>query len=362
MNNGPLKILVVDDSALYRQSIENVLRELPDVSVVGRAKNGLEALDQIERLDPDLLTLDVQMPEMDGIELLRELKRRRLRPKAIMVSSLTATGAQVTTEALMEGAFDFLLKPSGSEGDSNRQQLKDSLDHKIAAFRQSRHCDRPAVGSPPQSEQERESDDVLATVPSPGAVCELVVIGTSTGGPAALKTVCPKFPESVTVPIIVVQHMPSTFTRSLAARLDLICPLEVSEARDGDEAKGGQIILAPGGRQTYLQRRDGAFRIRVTDDPPENGIRPSIDYFLRKSNRAVGSGALAVIMTGMGRDGLEGCRLLKDSGGFVFAQSQRDCVVYGMPKAVIEHGLADRVLPLGKIAPAVVRHIKRSNR
>jgi two-component system chemotaxis response regulator CheB len=334
LSDAPTKILVVDDSALYRQSIHNVLREVEGASIVGIAKNGVEAIEKIEQLDPDLLTLDVQMPDMDGIQVLREIKRRRLRPKAIMVSSLTAEGAKVTTDALMEGAFDFILKPSSNDSVANRQTLRDALEAKIAAFREA-SGQRKANGRRPAANQTVAADDVVETAPAPNAVCQAVIIGTSTGGPEALKIVLPKLPAELAVPVLVVQHMPPQYTRSLASRLNELCELEVVEADDKTTAVAGKIIIAPGGKQMKLARAGSSLLVRVNDDPLENGVRPSVDYLVRSASDVLDGNVLAVIMTGMGRDGLAGCRQLKQAGGYVFAQCQNDCVVYGMPKAVI---------------------------
>jgi two-component system chemotaxis response regulator CheB len=206
------------------------------------------------------------------------------------------------------------------------------------------------------------ADANVETVPDAPSECRLVILGASTGGPAALKTVLPKLPAELSVPVLVVQHMPPNFTRSLAERLNATCELEVVEATDQMPATGGKIIIAAGGKQLKLSARDDQLIVRITEDPPENGVRPSVDHLLRSAVELVRGDALAVIMTGMGRDGLEGCRLLKQAGGFVFAQSRSDSVVYGMPKAIVEARLADRTLPLGKIAPAIVRHVKRSRR
>jgi two-component system chemotaxis response regulator CheB len=354
------RVLIVDDSALYRQSIQNVLRDIADVTVVGVANNGVEALEKIEQLDPDLLTLDVQMPDMDGIEVLREIRRRGLRPGAIMVSSLTAEGAQVTTDALLEGAFDFVLKPSSQDCTANRQQLRDALAEKISAYRGSsgarRRIRRPVARRPVAA------GDVAEAAPAPEAACRAVILVASTGGPEALKVVLPRIPAEFPVPMLVVQHMPAQYTSSLAARLNTMCELNVVEGSDAMEAMAGNIVIAPGGRQMKVEHAGSNLLIRVTDDPPENGVRPAADYLIRSACSALSGSALAVIMTGMGRDGLEGCRQLKRAGGYVFAQHQDDCVVYGMPKAVIEADLADRTLPLGKIAPAMVRHLNRSRR
>ncbi|MEM1068148.1 MAG: chemotaxis-specific protein-glutamate methyltransferase CheB [Planctomycetota bacterium] len=359
MNDRPIRILVVDDSALYRQSIRNVLRDIEGVDVIGSAANGLDALEKIGDLKPDLLTLDVEMPGMNGIELLRELKVRKVRPKAIMVSSFTSVGAQVTTEALMEGAFDFILKPIGDQASANRETLYNTLHEKIVAFRSSL-TSKVSVSCRSTASTSETTETPSTVIASPRGACRLVILGTSTGGPAALKHVLPKLPSSLPVPVIVVQHMPAKYTLSLATRLDATSELNVIEGYDGLAASPGQIILASGGRQTKVIADGKNLRIAVTDDPPENGIRPSVDYTIRSAIAAVDGNALAVILTGMGRDGLEGCRVLKAAGGSVFAQSQIDSVVYGMPKAVIDAGLADRTLTLGKVAPAIVRHVKRS--
>lgn len=366
MNARPTRILIVDDSALYRQSIRNVLRDIENVDVVGIAADGFEALEKISQLQPDLLTLDVQMPGMDGIELLREIKQRRLSPKAIMVSSFTSEGAKVTTDALMEGAFDFILKPIGDQAHANREMLYRALEEKILVFRSS--LDHARFENHGCSDR-RPVDTLSTTNPSNGRsesipiatdACRLVILGTSTGGPAALKHVLPKLPEQFPAAVVVVQHMPEKYTLSLANRLDSICPLEVVEGEHGMNVQAGRIVLAAGGKQTKVVAKGDQLTLDVRDAPAENGVRPSVDYTLRSAVESVHGNSLAVILTGMGRDGLAGCTLLKDAGGHVFAQSQSDSIVFGMPKAIIEAGLADRILTLGKIAPAIVRHVKRS--
>lgn len=355
MSETPTKILIVDDSALYRQSIKNVLRDSVNVSIVGTAKNGIEALEKIESLDPDLLTLDVQMPDMDGIRLLNELNRRGLRPKAIMVSGFTAEGAQVTTDALMEGAFDFILKPSGKNAQANRQLLKESLEEKIKAFRESVSGRKPRVHD---STAKRSATEEPA--PIPGTACRAVMIGTSTGGPRALKDLLPQLPANMPAPLLIVQHMPPRYTSSLAKRLNDICPFEVAEGCDQMEAAAGKAIVAPGGKQMKLEYVGSRLSVRVNDDPPENGVRPSADYLIRSAADVLHGNALAVIMTGMGRDGLDGCQHLKKAGGYVFAQSQEDCTVYGMPKAVTDADLVDRILTLKKLETAIPRHLRRN--
>ena len=360
MSSRPVRMLVVDDSALYRQSIQNALRDADQVEVVGIAKDGVDALAKIESLQPDLMTLDVEMPAMNGIEVLRELKRKRLPTKAVMLSSFTSEGAQVTTDALMEGAFDFILKPSSKDADANRRQLVESLNEKIEAFRAS--LDGGCRVKEIRSRGSALQGDVSDTVVAPTAACQAVVLGASTGGPVALKSVLPRLPATLPVPVLVAQHMPAKYTDSLAKRLDAISPLNIIEAVDLMPAVAGKVIIAAGGRQMKLAWHQGELIVRLTDDPPEHGVRPAVDYLVRSAAKTLDGQALAVIMTGMGRDGLEGCRVLKMSGGYVFAQCQQDAVVYGMPKAVIDGGFADRILPLGKVAPAITRHVKRSRK
>ncbi len=362
MAEQPTRILVVDDSALYRQTLQNTLRELAEVEVVGIGRNGKDALVKIEQLDPDLLTLDVEMPDLNGIEVLREIKQRNLRCKAIMVSSFTSAGAQITTDALLEGAFDFILKPTGGDPNTNRQRLRDELTEKIEAFRQTEQRAQRQSRQNLSAASNDCSEAEPNAAPNPQTLCEAVLIGISTGGPAALKTVLPKFPAEFPVPVLVVQHMAAHFTTSLARRLDEMCELRIVEATDGMEIEAGTVVIAPGGKQLKILKQGHRMFAKTTDDPPENNCRPAVDYLFRSATKAWQGNALGVIMTGMGRDGVKGCEDLKANGGYVFAQSEDGCVVYGMPKAVIEAKLADRVLPLGKMAPAIIRHVKRSRR
>lgn len=359
MSERPIRLLIVDDSALYRQTLQNRLRDLEEVSVVGIAKNGNDALEKIVNLEPDLLTLDVEMPDMSGIEVLRQINARQLHTKAIMVSSFTCAGAQITTDALLEGAFDFILKPSGSDPEENRRLLFEELTQKIHAFRQNQH--RPRAGER-RNPKAVSSLDAADRAPEPESHCRAVLIGISTGGPAALRTVLPRLPREFPVPILIVQHMAPQFTTSLAKRLNEMSEIRVVEASNGMEIEPGTVHIAPGGHQMKIQCQGDRALIQLTEDPPENNCRPAADYLFRSAATELGGNVLGVIMTGMGRDGVKGCQAVKDRGGFVFAQAEEGCVVYGMPKAVIEEGLADRALNLGKIAPAIVRHVKRSRR
>lgn len=362
MADEVIRILVVDDSALYRQLVRNVLRDIPGVDVVGVADSGQGALEQIESLRPDLLTLDVNMPGLNGIDVLRSLKRSRSPARAIMLSGLTAEGAQVTTDALLEGAFDFILKPSGPNAGENRATLSAALSDKIAAFRESRSEGRGTV-APARTPLKRTSaaafGDGPAAVAKPATTCEVVVIGTSTGGPVALRDVLPLWPGDFPVPVLIVQHMPARYTHSLAQRLNEASQMEVVEACDGMGLEPGFAYIAPGSRQMKVELRGGRRTLRLTDDPPENSCRPSVDYLFRSAAAVFADRAIAIVLTGMGRDGVEGCRSLKQQGAHVIAQHSDGCTVFGMPKAVAEEELADEVLPLERIAGAVLRRVTR---
>jgi two-component system chemotaxis response regulator CheB len=348
-NSNVMQILIVDDSALFRTMLQNVIRDLPDCHVCGTASTGEQALEVVAKLDPDIITLDVEMPGMSGIDVLRELRRRRARCRIIMVSRLTAAGAQITTDALLEGAFDFVLKPSGSVIQQNRQLLSDALAAQFAAIRQ-QLTDRAATpvtnsrATPPVS---RVTLPTVANQPP-----ALIVIGCSTGGPDALATLIPDLPHNLAVPVIIVQHMPSGFTHSLANRLNEASDVHVSEASDGDVLLPGKVFLAKGGLQLKLvSEANSKVVIRLTEDPPENFCRPAVDYTLRSAAALFGPRTVAVILTGMGSDGAAGCRIVHESGGYVVAQHPEGCTVYGMPRAALRTGTVHEELKLPEIAP-----------
>jgi two-component system, chemotaxis family, protein-glutamate methylesterase/glutaminase len=372
MNMTPLRVLIVDDSALYRQLVRNVLRDIPDIDVVGSAKNGAEALELVQQLQPDLMTLDIQMPDVDGLEVLRMLRKTQSPTKAVMLSSLTANGAQITTDALLEGAFDFIHKPGGPDGALNRQRLQEELLEKVTAFRAS----PIASGSRSRGAAPRHVLDSLPRLPTnrsvlrpelpdsssrtPGRIRDAVlVIGTSTGGPVALGHLLPELCHDFPIPILIVQHMPPGYTNSLAQRLNQRSQLQVMEAADGLTVASGHAYIAPGGYHLKLQREGNQVVLRVTDDPPEHGCRPSIDYLLRSAVEIYGSRVIALILTGMGRAGTEGCREVKRRGGFIAAQHAEDCAVYGMPKSVAEARLADVIMPLHRIPAMLNRRMQR---
>lgn len=363
MNEKRLRVLVVDDTVVYRRIVSEILASLPGVEVVSVAANGRIALQKVEQLRPDLLTLDLEMPEMDGLEVLRQLKAINEPAGAIMLSAFTTKGADATVAALKLGAFDFVLKPSGTDADANLEDLRRELGHKIEAFARAR-SNRDTAGESAASrvvpaKKPTSTSDVIRRMSvvaqaAPGKP-EVVAVGISTGGPQALSRMLPQLPGDLAAPVLIVQHMPPKFTASLAHDLNSRCQLAVSEAAEGDAVVAGRILIAPGGRQMKLDREEGRMLVRVTDDPPENHCRPAVDYLFRSVAQVCGPNAVGVIMTGMGSDGALGCRLMKRRGAAIVTQDEATCVVYGMPKQPTEEGLADTVAPLENIATEITR-------
>ena len=346
----PFRIVVVDDSALFRTLLRNVLTEIPQCEVVASVGDGALALEKIVDLQPDLVTLDVEMPDMNGIDVLRELKRLKVKTKVVMISRFTTAGAQVTTDALIEGAFDFIVKPSGKSPAENKSALQTALTEKISALREA----MPDVA-------EESVPRASPSNPAARANYQAVIIGCSTGGPDALARLIPDFPADFPVPVFVVQHMPEGFTSSLAFRLNEASALEVLEASDGMRVRAGQVVIARGGRHLQLLRRTAdRVSLQLTEDPHEHRCRPAVDYTLRAAMGVFQGQLLVVILTGMGRDGTEGCKLVRSRGGYVLAQHAEGCTVYGMPKSVVTAGQADEVVKLSHMASAVDRIVRRS--
>jgi two-component system, chemotaxis family, protein-glutamate methylesterase/glutaminase len=358
-----MRVLVADDSSLFRRVMTDVLGALPDVEVVGQAPNGKLALQKIRDLRPDLVTLDLEMPELDGLGVLEALRDDPQRPAVIVISAGTHQGGRLTMQALQKGAFDFVTKPATTGAEQSRAALTAELAPRLKALSLRLgvrniirgNADRRPVA--PQASAPAASAPPLTSVGqrmarlAGGATPDLVVIGVSTGGPNALAALLPALPGQLGVPVLIVQHMPPVFTHSLAESLDSKCALTVREAADGNLVAPNTVLIAPGGRQMRLAcAPDGRWVVQITDDPPENNCRPAVDYLFRSVARHAPGRALAVILTGMGSDGTEGVRLLKQGGCSVLAQDEASCVVYGMPKAVVDAGLADAVLPLTSLA------------
>ena len=373
-----LKVLVADDSVLFRRAITDVLNSIPDIEVVGNASNGRLALQKIRELKPDVVTLDVEMPEMDGIAVLDALKQAGETVSVIMVSAVTKRGGQLTLKALEKGAFDFITKPESAHADMSRDALRSELSIRLQALSRKleiRTILRGKPAAPPaQTPQSTQSpapqsrpaaqglDDISARMSriSGSGKPEMILIGVSTGGPNALAAMMPSIPSTIGVPVLIVQHMPPVFTQTLAESLDVKCAIRVSEAVHGQKAEPNRAYIAPGGRHMRIQQgTDGSRLIQLTDDPPENNCRPSVDYLFRSAANSFPGRAMAVILTGMGNDGTLGLRLLKRHGCYVIAQDEASCVVYGMPKAAVEAGVVDSVLPLETIAGEISAAIRR---
>lgn len=343
-----LTVLIVDDSALYRQVLRHVFKAIPDVEVVGVAKDGVEAVEMIKQLQPDIVTLDVQMPNLDGLGVLREIKRFGLETQVLMVSSLTAEGAPETVDALLFGALDCVLKPTGVSSHEARDLLTKQLGSRVQALLDTRQSRLGAVKtitwrSPTLSRGRRlELGDCIA-------------IGSSTGGPDALRRVLPHIPAGLSSPIFIVQHMPKKFAASLAKRLNELTAFPVRLAETGMLVEHGHCYFAPGGSHLTVIRRGHKTVCHLVDDAPRHGCRPSVDVLLESLVECYGERIVATILTGMGADGCEGCRAVKAAGGAVVAQDQESCAVYGMPKAVVTAGLADVVLPLDAIGEVLSR-------
>jgi len=337
-----MRVLIVDDSTIFRKVVRDTLSECPGVEVIAVASDGKSALDKIRHYQPDLVTLDVEMPVLNGIEVLRELQAMESKPEVIMLSAMTDHGALATTQALRLGAFDFVLKPSQSKLEESCAQLKADLLPKVKILQDRL---RKQLGSAPVLEEEPVRFDSVARSFEPGHV-KVVGIGVSTGGPAALAQVLPKLPATLPVPLLIVQHMPPVFTRSLASDLDRTSKIKVHEAEDGQTILPGNAYIAPGGKQMKVATRGGHQEIVITDDPAERSCKPSVDYLFRSMAHEYGREAMAIVMTGMGDDGTMGCRLLKRHGCMVVAQEEKSCVVFGMPRQVIAAGLADKVTTL----------------
>jgi len=339
---NPIRVLIVDDSAFMRYTIKRHLDADPDITVVGSAKDGVEALEKIPILKPDVITLDVEMPRLDGLSTLKRLMKDSPTP-VIMLSSLTAKGAQTTIKALLLGAVDFVEKPSGSA--ETRAVMKVLLGKvKTAAGIHMAKMQKP---SPPPVAAQHHAALRPFSIGDP-----LVVIGSSTGGPKALQEVIPRLPADLPAAVVIVQHMPAGFTKSLAQRLNDLSSLTVQEAVDGDRLAKGLVLLAPG---DYHMEITSNKRIKLTQSPRRNHVRPAVDITMETAADHFNASVLGVVLTGMGSDGTDGARRIKARGGHIIAEDEKTSVVYGMPRSVVEAGVADEIVPLTEIAPAITR-------
>ncbi len=370
-----VRVLVVDDSRFFRRRVTEMLESDPQIRVIDSAENGSEAVQKAARLKPDVITMDVEMPVMDGITATRKIMSAS--PTAIlMFSSLTTDGAKATFDALDAGAVDFL--PKRFEDISNdRDEARRVLCEQVRAVgARRRPPPRPSAGAAAAVQRPVARTTLRSNPPTRSATIgrtaapapnvpprrfvaslkeqvKLVAIGTSTGGPVALQKVLKELPSNYPLPLLLVQHMPGSFTTAFAQRLNAACAIQVREAKDGDVLEPGLALLAPGGQQMVLEQRGTHLSVRITGSEPGQNYRPCVDVTFNSVAEILPGKTLAVVLTGMGADGREGARLMKQSGAFVWAQDEASCVVYGMPAAIVDAGLADQVLSLDDIGRAI---------
>lgn len=340
-----IRVLVVDDSAYIRKVVSQMLSRSPFIEVVGTARNGREALEKVAELDPDVVTLDLIMPELDGVGFLREQMARR--PIPVVVVSIASESGELAFQALQAGAVDFVQKPTALATE-RVFEISDELIAKVkaAASVSLSHLKEIVEAAPPAHP---------APPPRRAGLVDIVVIGVSTGGPQALRLLIPQLPADLPVPVAIVLHMPVGYTELYAQKLDELAPLKVIEAREGDEARPGVVLLAPAGRHLTLMRAtDERVTAHLDIRPMDTLHRPSVDVLFRSAAEAYDGRVLGVVLTGMGSDGKEGAAWIKARGGLVFTEAEETCVVYGMPRSVVEAGLSDRAIPLHDMAKAIL--------
>jgi two-component system chemotaxis response regulator CheB len=357
----PVRVLVVDDSAFMRKAISMMLESDPEIKVVGMARNGIEGVDFAKRLKPDVITLDIEMPQMDGLTALKHIMNDNPIP-VMMVSSLTTDGASATLDALSLGAVDFIPKQLSFVA-LDIVKIKEELLKKIKHIArnkftlmsrvrtQTRVVSKPAKGKPTQSPP---SSAPLACTGRQDL--SIIAIGTSTGGPPALQAIIPRLPKNLPVPVTVVQHMPPTFTKSLADRLDSLSQVRVKEAEQGEPLNSGTVYIAPGDHHLLIRSTGGRPKVVLTDEPSNHLHKPAVDVMMRSVAESYGRRTLGVILTGMGSDGLEGLKVVRQKGGIILAQNEESCVVYGMPRSVVEANLANKIIDINKMANEIVSY------
>ena len=365
-----IKVLVVDDSSFFRRRVSEIVAKDPDLEVIGTATNGAEAVKLAQQLKPQVITMDIEMPVMDGITAVREIMAKCPTP-ILMFSSLTHDGAKATLDALEAGALDFLPKRFEDIA-TNKDDAILLLQQRIKAlgrrrvYRPITPRAQPLTNSRTTTQPVREiSQPVRQAVRSAppqrasGKSYKMLLIGTSTGGPVALQKILTKFPANYPHPILLIQHMPAAFTPAFAARLNGLCAIEVKEAQNGEQLRSGCAYLAPGGMQMMLERGGAYGRIKVIPGTADMNYKPCVDITFASASKLVGGDILAVVLTGMGADGREGARMLKAAGATIWAQDEASCVVYGMPQAVASAGLSSQSIALDDMADAIIRESGR---
>jgi two-component system chemotaxis response regulator CheB len=359
-----LKVLIVDDSRIFRALVEKILADLPCVEVIGSVYNGRKALEFMQHTVPDLITLDVEMPEMNGIQTLQNIQvfnestAKDRKVGVLMLSSLTLSGAQFTLEALHLGAFDFITKPSAVTPEENIRILAQELSSKIQAY--SDACGFLKVPSSPAAPPVALPVEERDKTPFSETEYKAVLIGASTGGPKALSLMLPMLTTLVKLPIVIVMHMPPLFTKNLAESLGKKCCSKVIECKGNEILRNEMVYIAPGGRHLVLRKYDESEVVTVVNDnPPEEACCPSLNVLFRSAAKAIDGKVIAVILTGMGSDGTNGLGILKRSGAYVIAQDEGSSIIWGMPGSAVKSGNTDRVVPLEGIPEAVLKEIRR---
>ncbi|WP_337076557.1 chemotaxis response regulator protein-glutamate methylesterase [Aeromonas dhakensis] len=363
-----IKVLVVDDSSFFRRRVSEIITQDPMLTVIDTAQNGREAVEKAQQLRPDVITMDIEMPVMDGISAVREIMAKCPTP-ILMFSSLTHEGAKATLDALDAGALDFLPKKFEDIARDKDEAVR-LLQQRVKEISRKRFLmsaparpkapepvARAPLNAPRQAEPQRAAP--VAAFKRSGKSYQLVAIGTSTGGPVALQNVLTKLPGDFPHPILLIQHMPATFTAAFAARLNGLCQIGVKEAEDGDVLKPGHAYLAPGGKQMLLEGRGAGARIRIVDGNDKVNYKPCVDITFASAAKTYADKVLAIVLTGMGADGRDGARLLKEQGSTIWAQDEASCVVYGMPQAVAKAGIATESLPLDRVAQRILVELGR---
>ncbi|UTC64257.1 chemotaxis response regulator protein-glutamate methylesterase [Treponema sp. OMZ 788] len=369
-----IRVLIVDDSALMRNIIGKIVDATPGLKIADKAMNGRFALQKLDRVAPDVIVLDLEMPEMNGIEFLRELKKQNIKIPVVILSSIAKEGAKVTMDCLELGASDFITKPSGSES-ANLNTVSETLSKMLLAYGRRHQIETGARGSAAKSSL---SEPFKSSLPKPTTAAsavepqkeekpkaqrdhgniQIIAIGISTGGPNALRQVFASLDKDLPQPIVVVQHMPPGFTKEFASSLDKICPLEVKEAEDGDLIKPGRILIAPGGKHLVVEKRSLAAVAKVIDTPPQSGHKPSVDVLFESVAKEYQNHALGIIMTGMGKDGAQNITKLYSEGSRTIGQDEASSVVYGMPRVAWEMGGVMEQVSLDNMAATINRYGK----
>ena len=370
-----IRVLVVDDSGFFQKRIAEILKPVSDIKIVGFANNGREAIEKVESLKPDVVTMDYEMPVMDGLTALRHIMKVKPTP-VLMFSSLTYDGARVTLDALDAGAVDFLPK-NFEDLQRGGDKIRNILSDKIKSVAKYYNRSAPIQSYTSASEKVLQNNSVSQRTPSPERPrspvtktasapettseshtrlkpVDIILIGTSTGGPVALQKVLTELPANFPKPIVLIQHMPASFTGAFAERLDKLCNISVKLAVDGDTLKPGQALLAPGGQQLMLDRG----RIKIVDGDDRVNYKPCVDITFASAAKHYPGKALGIVLTGMGSDGKDGAQLMKQSGSPIWAQDEKTCVIYGMPMAIAKANLADAILPLHEIAGKLIKEVR----